>query len=86
MFCTLRTRLQCEVYRGDTRLATAQAFNEACLDRGLGLNFLQMECYIDGSFVTTIQVGLDSLCPFHFVFQEPADGVLYRRQLHDNHL
>jgi NAD+ kinase len=55
VFTTLRTRLCCEVYRGDTRAATHQAFNEACLDRGLGLNFLQMDAYIDGSYVTTIQ-------------------------------
>jgi NAD kinase len=56
VFTTLRTRLCCEVYRADEQVATHQAFNEACLDRGLGLNFLQMDCYIDGSYVTTIQV------------------------------
>ena len=56
VFTTLRTRLCCEVYRGIEKLASHQAFNEACLDRGLGLNFLQMDCYIDGSFVTTVQV------------------------------
>ena len=56
VFTTLRTRLSCDVWEGDAHAATHQAFNEACLDRGLGLNFLQMDCYIDGSYVTTIQV------------------------------
>jgi hypothetical protein len=56
VFCTLRTRLHCEVYRAEEKVAVHQAFNEACLDRGFGLNFLHMDCYIDGSYVTTIQV------------------------------
>lgn len=55
MFCTLRTRIQCEVYRGQKRSVVQHVFNEACIDRGLSTNFLHMECYIDGSYVTTVQ-------------------------------
>jgi NAD kinase len=37
-------------------VAVHHAFNEACIDRGPTLNFLQLDAYIDGSYVTTIQV------------------------------
>lgn len=56
VFCTLRTRLCCEVFHNNRRVTVQRAFNEACIDRGLGRNFLQLDCYIDGSYVTTIQV------------------------------
>lgn len=56
VFCTLRTRLCCEVFDESRRVSVHHAFNEACMDRGLALNFLQLDCYIDGSYVTTIQV------------------------------
>lgn len=56
MFCTLRTRLVCEVYSNGRLVVTRDAFNEACLDRGLGVQFLRMECYIDGRYVTTMMV------------------------------
>jgi hypothetical protein len=56
VFCTLRTRLHCEVYNGDVKVAEHQAFNEACIDRGPGMYMLLLECYIDGNYVTTIQV------------------------------
>ena len=55
VFCTLRTRLTCEVYAGAERVAVRQAFNEAAIDRGPGLYMLLMECYVDGNYVTTIQ-------------------------------
>eukprot|EP00892_Ulva_mutabilis_P002108 jgi/Ulvmu1/11899/UM081_0058.1 len=55
VFCTLRTRLCCEVFGEHFRVAVHHAFNEACMDRGLGNNFLRLDCYVDGSFVTTIQ-------------------------------
>lgn len=64
VFCTLRTRLCCEVFRDRHRMSVQHAFNEACLDRGLNQNFLQLDCYIDGSYVTTIQV----ICEIAIVF------------------
>lgn len=56
VFCTLRTRLVAEVFSGGQCVATQHAFNEACIDRGPAVNFLQLDAYIDGSYVTTIQV------------------------------
>jgi NAD kinase len=61
VFCTLRTRLHCEVYSGDVKVAEHQAFNEACIDRGPGMYMLLLECYIDGNYVTTVQVCLFSM-------------------------
>lgn len=44
------------MYNGDVKVAEHQAFNEACIDRGPGMYMLLLECYIDGNYVTTIQV------------------------------
>ena len=56
VFCTLRTRLVAEVFSGGRCVASHHAFNEACIDRGPAVNFLRLDAYIDGSYVTTIQV------------------------------
>lgn len=59
VFCTLRTRLVAEVFTAGQCVATHHAFNEVCIDRGPNMTFLQLEAYIDGSYVTTIQVRQD---------------------------
>jgi hypothetical protein len=76
MFCTLRTRLQCEVYEQDRLVVTRHAFNEACLDRGMGTNFLRMECYIDGRYVTTMMVRLPLVVRACASLDSPGSGLV----------
>jgi hypothetical protein len=56
VFCTLRTQLLGEVFSGGECVTAHHAFNEAVIDRGPNVNFLQMDAYIDGFYITTIQV------------------------------
>lgn len=55
-FCTLRTRLLCELYRGQEKTFETHVFNECCIDRGASNSMLLMEAFIDGEYVTTVLV------------------------------
>lgn len=67
-FCTLRTRIKCELYRGQTKTFEKHVFNECCIDRGISDSMLHMECFIDGGYVTTVLVCSRPLCSSIFAF------------------
>lgn len=57
VFCTMRTRLRCEIYHGGEQTSVRHVFNECCIDRGASTAFMKMDCFIDGAYITTVQVG-----------------------------
>mmetsp|Transcript_364 Transcript_364/g.1123 ORF Transcript_364/g.1123 Transcript_364/m.1123 type:complete len:413 (-) Transcript_364:69-1307(-) len=56
VFCTLRTRKTCKVYRPDGHLAsTHHVLNECLVDRGAFPSMISVECFVDGEHVTTVK-------------------------------
>lgn len=54
--CTLRTRKRCEVRLSESLVRVHHVLNEAVLDRGAFSSAVFFECFIDGGFVTAIEV------------------------------
>ncbi|KAI3424137.1 hypothetical protein D9Q98_009497 [Chlorella vulgaris] len=55
VFCTLRSRKQCEVHWGGQLQRVHHVLNECLIDRGASPAMLQLECFVDGSHITTAQ-------------------------------
>lgn len=54
IFVTLRSRKQCEVYSDGQLQRVHRVLNECTIDRGASPQVVMLECFIDGSHVTTI--------------------------------
>ncbi|EFN53556.1 hypothetical protein CHLNCDRAFT_136701 [Chlorella variabilis] len=55
VFCTLRSRKQCEVHWGGQLQRVHHVLNECLIDRGASPAMVQLECFVDGSHITTAQ-------------------------------
>lgn len=55
VYCTLRTRKRCDVYKDGQLLKTHHVLNECLLDRGASPTLARLECYIDGYHITSVQ-------------------------------
>lgn len=55
LYCTLHTRMQCEVLRPGNKTMVHTCLNEVVVDRGAFPAALMLELFIDGSYVTTVE-------------------------------
>uniref|UniRef100_A0A1D2A851 NAD kinase 2, chloroplastic n=1 Tax=Auxenochlorella protothecoides TaxID=3075 RepID=A0A1D2A851_AUXPR len=55
VFCTLRTRRQCEVYWAGRMQRVHMVLNECLVDRGASPAMVLLECFVDGRHATTVQ-------------------------------
>ncbi|BDA49473.1 NAD(H) kinase 1 [Coccomyxa sp. Obi] len=55
VFCTLRTRKRCELYRDGQLHAVHHVLNECLIDRGSSPSMVRLELYVDGHHITTVR-------------------------------
>ncbi|EIE19085.1 ATP-NAD kinase [Coccomyxa subellipsoidea C-169] len=55
VFCTLRTRKRCELFRDGEVHAVHHVLNECLIDRGSSPSMVRLELYVDGHHITTVR-------------------------------
>ncbi|PRW51101.1 ATP-dependent zinc metalloprotease FTSH chloroplastic isoform A [Chlorella sorokiniana] len=55
VFCTLRSRKECQVFWNGQLQRVHHVLNECLIDRGASPAMVQLECFVDGSHITTAQ-------------------------------